>query len=125
MMILYMMILLKRQKKIFKKYNEDQECNPDNELLLFEPDNNSCYNFENIPHAHGGYQCDKGTKKWNTTCKPFYCDIGYYFDTYQNKCIEDLCNKPEKEEDKGNIGTYMNGSSFFLQVLFLITLWFI
>ena len=116
---------IKEAKKIFKKYNEDQECNPDNELLLFEPDNNSCYNFENIPHAHGGYQCDKGTKKWNTTCKPFYCDIGYYFDTYQNKCIEDLCNKPEKEEDKGNIGTYMNGSSFFLQVLFLITLWFI
>ena len=60
-----------------------------------------------MEHAHGGYTCgDNG--EWNRTkCQAFYCDIGYYYDTYQKKCIEDLCTKenndpnPEPKPDDG------------------------
>ena len=98
-------------KKIFKKYNIDKECNPNNELLLFEPDGGECYNFENISHAHGGYQCDKETKHWSSICKPYYCDIGYYFDTYKNICVEDIrTERGGEEKEKDNIGTFINVS---------------
>ena len=33
-----------------------------NELLLYEPNNGVCYNLKDVPHAHGGYQCDKNKK---------------------------------------------------------------
>jgi len=90
-------------KKIFKKYNEDQYCNKDNLKLLYDPNNKEeCYTFENDPYAHGGYECDPLTGKWSTFCKPYYCDIGYYFDVFQNKCIQDKCteNTDESDEDK-------------------------
>ena len=88
-------------KKIFKKYNDDQYCNPENLKLLYDPNNkNECYTFENDPYAHGGYECDVETKKWNKTkCKPYYCDIGYYFDAYQNICVKDKCSEVEDEKD--------------------------
>ena len=117
---------IKEAKRIFQKYNVDKECNPDNDLLLFEPDNNECYTFENIPHAHGGYQCDKERKHWSNICKPYYCDIGYYFDTSKNICVEDICTErggeeeeeeqeeeekeKEKEKEKDNIGTFIDVS---------------
>ena len=81
---------IQEAKKIFKKYNEEQKCNPKNLLLTYEPDNKACFNFKNIPHSHGGYECDINTKKWSNRCKPFYCDIGFYFDNYQNECIRDV-----------------------------------
>ena len=90
-------------KKIFKRYNEEQYCNKDNLKLLYDPNNKEeCYTFENDPYAHGGYECDPLTGKWSKVCKPYYCDIGYYFDVYQNKCIQDQCteNTDEGEEDK-------------------------
>ena len=88
-------------KIIFDKYNN--KCNKNNKLLLLE--DNECYNITNEIHAHGGFVCgDNG--EWNRTkCQVFYCDIGYYYDTYQKKCIEDLCTKEkkeEKEEDEDN-----------------------
>ena len=67
---------------------------------MINPNNNKdCYYFEDDPHAHGGYECNVTTKTWSNRCKPYYCDIGYYFDKYQNKCIEDICTKGEFEED--------------------------
>ena len=89
-------------KRIFKKYNEDKQCNPDNLLLTYEPDDNECYTFSNISHAHGGYECDKVNKTWSNTCKPYYCDIGYYFDNYQNKCIKDVCTEGKDDDDNNN-----------------------
>ena len=89
-------------KRIFKKYNEDKQCNPDNLLLTYEPDDNECYTFSNISHAHGGYECDKENKTWSNTCKPYYCDIGYYFDNYQNKCIKDVCTEGKDDDDNNN-----------------------
>ena len=106
---------IREAKKIFEKYNEGNQCNPDNELLLFEPDNGECYNLKDFPNAHGGYQCDKDKKEWSNICKPFYCDIGYYFDTYQSKCIKDICTEEEK-----NIGTIIGASFFIYLVNFII-----
>ena len=108
---------IKEAKRIFKEYNEDKKCNPKNDLLLYEPDNNECYNINGIPHAHGGYQCDKTTKTWSNICQPFYCDIGYFYDTYQKKCIEDICTEPKKK----SIGTFLY-ASFLTYIICLIIL---
>ena len=87
-------------KRIFKEYNEEQKCNPNNLDLLYDPGNkNECYVFENDSYAHGGYECDPETKKWSTRCKPYYCDIGYYFDKVQNKCFKDLCTEVDDDDD--------------------------
>ena len=87
-------------KKIFKKYNEDQYCNKDNLKLVFDPNNKKdCYTFNNDKHAHGGYECDVKEGKWSDKCVPYYCDIGYYFDTYINKCIKDQCTEEEEDDD--------------------------
>ena len=78
-------------KKIFKKYNVDEFCNKNNLLLIYEPDNKKdCYSFKNDAHAHGGYECDAETGKWTKKCVPYYCDIGYYFDVHNKKCVEDI-----------------------------------
>ena len=94
-----------KAKDIFKKYNDDKECNPNNTILLFEPDNKTCYSIEGDVHAHGGYPCGNDGH-WNESiCVPFYCDIGYYFDTYQKKCRRDICTEGKEEnEDKKDGG---------------------
>ena len=100
---------ISESKRILKKYNEENQCNPNNLDLLFDPNNKKdCYIFENDIHAHGGYECDPKTGKWSNICKPYYCDIGYYFDKYQNKCIVDICTKEDKEvkEDDNGIKTW-------------------
>ena len=109
---------IQEAKKIFKKYNEEQKCNPDNLLLTYEPDDKKCYTFKNIPHAHGGYECDKETKKWSNKCKPYYCDIGYYFDNYQNKCIKDVCT--EGNDDGENNSILINKSFLGIIITFII-----
>ena len=99
--------------EIFDKYNNKKECNKNNLLLTFDPnDGKTCYKFDNDEHAHGGYQCsDNGT--WSDICIPYYCDIGYIFDTYYNKCVKDKCiddnntlqgkeNIPETKEEENN-----------------------
>ena len=93
-------LFISEAKRIFKQYNEENKCNKDNLELLYDPGNkNECYIFENDTHAHGGYECDPLTGEWSKNCKPYYCDIGYYFDKVQNKCIKDLCTETEEEED--------------------------
>ena len=93
-------LFISEAKRIFKQYNEENKCNKDNLELLYDPGNkNECYIFENDTHAHGGYECDPLTGEWSKNCKPYYCDIGYYFDKVQNKCIKDLCTETEEEDD--------------------------
>ena len=87
-------------KIIFEKYNLKKGCNPDNQKLLFDPNNKKeCYEFKEDSHAHGGYLCDNKTKQWSDICAPFYCDIGYYFDHYKNKCVLDQCTENKEEKD--------------------------
>ena len=90
-------IFIEEAKKVFDKYNENKECNPNNKKLVFESDD--CKEFEDDPYAHGGYPCGSDGK-WNTSiCKKFYCDIGYYFSNIENKCIMDYCtNNPYLKE---------------------------
>ena len=79
-------------KEIFKKYNQEKKCNKKNKKLLFDPnDGKTCYTFKDDKYAHGGYECgDNGY--WNEKlCKKYYCDFGYYYDTYEGKCKKDIC----------------------------------
>ena len=45
---------------------------------------------------------DKKNKTWIKICRPYYCDIGYYFDNYQNKCIKDVCTEGKDDDDNNN-----------------------
>jgi hypothetical protein len=124
---------MEEAKRIFKKYNDDQECNPNNLNLFYDPNNKEdCYIFENDPHAHGGYECDPETKKWSKICKPYYCDIGYFFDKYQNKCIKDICTEDDGDngsdiKDEGGIKTWhiiliAVGALLIILIIIIITL---
>ena len=86
--------------KIFEKYKT--KCNKNNKLLLLE--NNNCLNIKGDKHTHGGYLCGDDGEWDNTKCQAYYCDLGYYYDTYQKKCIEDICTKSDNNEndDDGN-----------------------
>ncbi|BFU21865.1 hypothetical protein EHI8A_050920 [Entamoeba histolytica HM-1:IMSS-B] len=72
--------------KIYKKYQS--ECNPLNKRLVKV--DSACDNNITIEHAHGGHICgDDG--KWSTECVASYCEPGYKFDRFNNKCIVDVC----------------------------------
>ena len=72
--------------KIHEKLNINNECNSNNEKLLLHDDN--CKNINGYAHAHGGYKCGNNNIWEKSVCEPYYCDMGYYFDQYQKKCIE-------------------------------------
>ena len=47
-------------------------------------------------HLHGGYKCKKEKDEWDKSeCFPYYCDIGYYFDKYEQKCVEECTYENE------------------------------
>ena len=83
-------------RNIFDKYNNF--CNINNTKLFLEDDN--CYNIDGDSHAHGGYPCGDDGHWDKTKCQTFYCDLGYYYDTYQMKCIEDICTKTEDDKEE-------------------------
>ena len=116
---------IQKAKEVFKKYNTDNKCNPKNLELLYDPNNKKdCYNFENDAHAHGGYLCDASTGTWTKTCKAYYCDIGYYFDKYQNKCIKDICTEGKDEKsDQTDEGQFIIWNKLKNILYLLIILW--
>ena len=73
---------IKTAEKIFKKYNEDNECNPDNNYLYLEAE--ECDSKLNIPHGHGGYICNKEGKWDKNNCKLKFCDTGYILNLKNN-----------------------------------------
>ena len=81
-------------KKIFQKYNEIN-CNPDNKNIILLSD--KCKFSDNI--THGGFECGEDGK-WSDKCIPSYCDMGYYYDIVQKKCIVDPCYSIYEEEIK-------------------------
>ena len=120
--------------EIFDKYNKQKKCNKNNLLLKYDPnDLKTCYKFNNDEHAHGGYQCNENGI-WSDICSPYYCDIGYIFDTYKQKCIKDICikdegfeiiNKPESEKENEDFPVYAIvlisvGSVLVLLILIII-----
>ena len=128
-----------KAKDIFKKYNKDGKCNPDNKNLKML--NKECdKNFNNV--THGGYECGKDGK-WTKNCKPFYCHKNYYFDYVKKKCVKDVIaekysifysNKPDVKDEKikelekkvddldGNVSKYKGLFIFLLVVIILIAL---
>ena len=116
--------------KIFEKY--EKKCNKDNKFLLLE--DNNCFNLKVDKHAHGGYVCGVNEEWDKTKCQAFYCDLGYYYDTYQKKCIEDFCTKndsnsdnPEDNDDdddfpKWALLTIIIGGSLLLLIIILLVI---
>ena len=89
---------IQKALEIFEKYNINKKCNPNNLLLTLDPnDEKTCYIFNNDKHAHGGYKCEENGE-WSNNCIPYYCDIGYIFDTYKNICIKRyMCRRRRRE----------------------------
>lgn len=114
-----------KAKEIFKKYNDEGKCSPNNLNLLYDPNNQKdCYTFPNDEHAHGGYECNATTGTWSNICRPYYCDIGYYFDLVQNKCIKDICTEEEEvKPEPQNEGQIMAWNAFKAILYLLIILW--
>jgi hypothetical protein len=81
--------------KIFQKYNKDGKCNSKNKKLLFHT--KMCEKIGKIEYEHGGYKC-KENNEWNINeCESHYCDIGYYYNYHEKKCIKDyVYNKTSK-----------------------------
>ena len=74
-------------KAIHDKYNKENYCNPKNPKLLFHVNNCPVKGKE---HAYGGYKCKSDKNEWNKTeCQAYYCDIGFYYNQYEQKCMEE------------------------------------
>ena len=84
---------IKEGKKIFDYFKTN--CNPKNEKLVFESEN--CNFNDNI--TFGGFLCDKNGN-WSNICKGYYCEIGYFFDQFEQKCIKDPCFLESKIYEK-------------------------
>ncbi|KAL7718008.1 Uncharacterized protein QTN25_004703 [Entamoeba marina] len=94
---------VEKSTEIYLKYQN--ECNPDNKRFVKVDD--KCDDKITIEHAHGGYAC--GTDgKWSSTCQASYCDDGYKFDYYNQKCVIDSCYESETSsstpDDDENLG---------------------
>ena len=88
-------LFIEEAKKIFKEYNEDKFCKNESNVLLENDD--KCNKFKDDKFAHGGYTCENGT--WTSTCKKYYCDLGYYYNIYEDKCMKDYCTNDPYEKD--------------------------
>ena len=88
-------IFIEKAKDIFKKYNNDGKCNPNNTKLVFDNDTN-CFTFQDDKFAHGGYKCGQDGK-WSSVCQKYYCDLGYYYNIYKGNCLRDYCTNEPKE----------------------------
>ena len=73
-------------KNIINKFKNENYCNSKNGKFIIPDDN--CRNMgENL---HGGYKCSKDKDELDKSkCIPYYCEIGYYFDKYEQKCIKE------------------------------------
>lgn len=96
-------------KNIINKYKT--QCNSSNKKLYLLEE--KCH-FED-KHMHGGYIC--GTDgKWNKSkCVPTYCDINYFFDHVNQKCVFNYCSIPPY-----NVINIIENSALALSILILI-----
>ena len=87
-------LFIEEAKYIFDNYSN--YCNINNKFLLLE--NSKCKEINGDKNKHGGFSCGSDSK-WNVSnCKAFYCDLGYYYDAFKKKCIEDICLSDEEDE---------------------------
>ena len=76
-------------KEIFKKYNKDMECNPNNTLLFYETAECDSKLEE---HGHGGYICNEDGEWDKNKCVLKYCDVGYVLDVINKNVLKTLVN---------------------------------
>ena len=86
-------LFIKNAHDIFEEFKTN--CNKDNKKLILDDEN--C-NYKLKEHERGGHPCgDDG--KWDySKCVAYYCDLGYYYDQYQKKCVLDKCSNKENEK---------------------------
>ena len=79
---------IKEGLEVHNLFNNGSYCNSKNDKLLLHDEN--CHIIKGDQYAHGGYKCNKETSKWDREkCEPYYCDIGYYYDHFNNKCMKE------------------------------------
>jgi hypothetical protein len=78
---------IEEAKKIFEKYKT--KCNINNlDLILDAPECDEKLE----KYTHGGYPCNSEGEWDKEKCVPYYCDTGYYFDKFDNKCHKNPCS---------------------------------
>ena len=87
-------IFIENARNIFNEFENENKCSKNNDKLVL--DDKTCILED---HKKGGHPC--GTDgKWNLTdCKAYYCELGYYYDQFQKKCILDVCTNRPNEKD--------------------------
>ena len=86
---------IKEGLEVYNLFNNGTYCNGKNERLLLHDDN--CKIIEGDQYAHGGYRCNK-ENKWNKEkCEVYYCDIGYYYDRNEKKCMKECFDENKKQ----------------------------
>ena len=100
---------IKEADKIFKEF--ETKCNKNNKLLLL--DNENCTLNE---HEKGGYACNDNGEWDKSNCKAYYCDLGYYYDQFQKKCVLDPCTNLKNETNIIiNDTTYMETKEYTIE----------
>ena len=87
-------LFIENARNIFNEFENENKCSKNNDKLVL--DDKTCILED---HKKGGHPC--GTDgKWNLTdCKAYYCELGYYYDQFQKKCILDVCTNRPNEKD--------------------------
>ena len=87
---------IKEGLEVHNLFNNGSYCNPKNDKLLLHDEN--CNHIEGDEHAHGGYKCNNKTSKWEKgECAAYYCDIGYYYDHFDNICKKECSFEKNKK----------------------------
>ena len=124
----YSVDLVDRRIPIYEQYSDDlyetfisnagiifeefkNKCNKNNKKLILNDE--SC---ELKEYEKGGHPCkDDGTWDMNN-CSAYYCDLGFYYDQFLQKCVLDVCTNITNEINiEVNDNTYMETKEFDIE----------
>ena len=88
------------------------KCNKNNSKLVL--DNENCSNNLNA-FEKGGNPCGDNGEWDKNKCQAYYCELGYYYDQYQNKCVLDICTHINETEYYINNDSYMITKEFTVE----------
>ena len=121
----YTVDLVDRRVPIYQSYSDDiyesfishannifeefkTKCSKNNKKLLL--DDEACQLKE---HEKGGRVCGEN-ENWDLDkCGAYYCDLGYYYDQFQQKCVLDKCTHIENETDINIVDSKYNETQEF------------
>ena len=110
----YTVDLVDRRVPIYQSYSDDAydsfishaenifeefktKCSKNNKKLLL--DDATCELKELKEHEKGGHVCGENENWDMSKCGAYYCDFGYYYDQFQQKCVLDNCTNIDNERD--------------------------